>query len=196
MGRSGLRVSPLCLGSMMFGGATDESTAARARSTWRSAWMVNRRSSLRRRKWRRCKPPDCQVFAPVGDPLAVAIADPQPDGSATLGMISDEIDALMLRDAQPGGTLWLNRLTAAVSDAGGVESFNLVAPTANMVSASSHIPIWRQPPETFGCRPPEATNLANRLQRDANLVRPSGDLGYGEGTDGAANRRAIRVRYA
>ncbi len=29
MGRSGLRVSPLCLGSMMFGGATDEPTAAR-----------------------------------------------------------------------------------------------------------------------------------------------------------------------
>ena len=29
MGRSGLKVSPLCLGTMMFGGATDEATAAR-----------------------------------------------------------------------------------------------------------------------------------------------------------------------
>jgi aryl-alcohol dehydrogenase-like predicted oxidoreductase len=29
LGRSGLRVSPLCLGTMMFGGATDEPTAAR-----------------------------------------------------------------------------------------------------------------------------------------------------------------------
>jgi aryl-alcohol dehydrogenase-like predicted oxidoreductase len=29
LGQSGLRVSPLCLGSMMFGGATDEATAAR-----------------------------------------------------------------------------------------------------------------------------------------------------------------------
>ena len=29
LGRSGLRVSPLCLGAMMFGGATDEPTAAR-----------------------------------------------------------------------------------------------------------------------------------------------------------------------
>jgi aryl-alcohol dehydrogenase-like predicted oxidoreductase len=29
LGRSGLRVSPLCLGSMMFGGATDEGTATR-----------------------------------------------------------------------------------------------------------------------------------------------------------------------
>jgi len=29
LGRSGLKVSPLCLGTMMFGGATDEATAAR-----------------------------------------------------------------------------------------------------------------------------------------------------------------------
>ncbi len=29
LGQSGLRVSPLCLGAMMFGGATDEPTAAR-----------------------------------------------------------------------------------------------------------------------------------------------------------------------
>ena len=29
LGQSGLRVSPLCLGSMKFGGATDEPTAAR-----------------------------------------------------------------------------------------------------------------------------------------------------------------------
>ena len=29
LGRSGLKVSPLCLGTMMFGGPTDEPTAAR-----------------------------------------------------------------------------------------------------------------------------------------------------------------------
>jgi aryl-alcohol dehydrogenase (NADP+) len=29
LGRSGLKVSPLCLGTMMFGGATDEPTAQR-----------------------------------------------------------------------------------------------------------------------------------------------------------------------
>ena len=29
LGRSGLRVSPLCLGAMMFGGATDEPTSGR-----------------------------------------------------------------------------------------------------------------------------------------------------------------------
>src|ERR1700676_4679147 len=29
LGRSGLKISPLCLGTMMFGGATDEPTSAR-----------------------------------------------------------------------------------------------------------------------------------------------------------------------
>ena len=29
LGRSGLKVSPLCLGTMMFGGATDDATSAR-----------------------------------------------------------------------------------------------------------------------------------------------------------------------
>ena len=29
LGRSGLKVSPICLGTMMFGGPTDEATSAR-----------------------------------------------------------------------------------------------------------------------------------------------------------------------
>jgi len=29
LGRSGLKISPICLGTMMFGGPTDEATAAR-----------------------------------------------------------------------------------------------------------------------------------------------------------------------
>src|ERR1700760_2554761 len=29
LGRSGLKISPICLGTMMFGGATDESTSVR-----------------------------------------------------------------------------------------------------------------------------------------------------------------------
>ncbi|MGQ4274010.1 aldo/keto reductase [Terrihabitans sp. B22-R8] len=36
LGRSGLKISPLCLGSMMFGGATDEPTAARIVDSARS----------------------------------------------------------------------------------------------------------------------------------------------------------------
>ena len=62
---------------------------------------------------------DCQVFAPVGDPLTVTIAALVPDTPATRGAIGDAINALLLRDAQPGVTLWLNQLTAAICDAGG-----------------------------------------------------------------------------
>lgn len=39
------------------------------------------------------------------------------------GAIGGAINALLLRDAQPGGTLWLNGLTAAISNAGGVDGF-------------------------------------------------------------------------
>jgi uncharacterized phage protein gp47/JayE len=91
---------------------------------------------------------DCHVFAPAGDPLAVTIVDLQPDTPATRAAIGDAINALLLRDAQPGGTIWLNRLTTAISDAGGVESFNLVSPTANVVSAAGHLPVYG--PVTFG----------------------------------------------
>jgi aryl-alcohol dehydrogenase-like predicted oxidoreductase len=37
LGRSGLKVSPLCLGAMMFGGATDEATSARIVASVREA---------------------------------------------------------------------------------------------------------------------------------------------------------------
>ena len=37
LGRSGLKVSPICLGTMMFGGPTDEATSARIIATARDA---------------------------------------------------------------------------------------------------------------------------------------------------------------
>ncbi len=38
LGRSGLKVSPLCLGAMMFGGATDEATSRRIVERARPSW--------------------------------------------------------------------------------------------------------------------------------------------------------------
>lgn len=58
-----------------------------------------------------------------------------------------DITGWLLRYAQPDGTSWLNRLTAAINDAGRRGSFNLVAPTANLASASGHMPIFA--PVTF-----------------------------------------------
>jgi aryl-alcohol dehydrogenase-like predicted oxidoreductase len=37
LGRSGLNVSPICLGTMMFGGPTDEATSARIVAKARAA---------------------------------------------------------------------------------------------------------------------------------------------------------------
>jgi len=37
LGRSGLKISPICLGTMMFGGATDEETSARIIASARDA---------------------------------------------------------------------------------------------------------------------------------------------------------------
>ena len=37
LGRSGLKVSPICLGTMMFGGATDEADSARIVASAREA---------------------------------------------------------------------------------------------------------------------------------------------------------------
>ena len=36
----------------------------------------------------------------------------------------------------------ISKAGAAISDAGGVASFNLVAPVANVVSAAGHMPIF------------------------------------------------------
>ena len=42
LGRSGLKVSPLCLGTMMFGGVTDDATAARIVARARSRGELHR----------------------------------------------------------------------------------------------------------------------------------------------------------
>ena len=51
LGRSGLKVSPLCLGTMMFGGATDEPTAQRIIAKAREAGLNFHRHG-RRLQWR------------------------------------------------------------------------------------------------------------------------------------------------
>jgi hypothetical protein len=48
----------------------------------------------------------------------------------------------LARPPRSAGTLWLNRLSAAISDAGGVTRFDLVALSADVVSAAGHIPTF------------------------------------------------------
>jgi uncharacterized phage protein gp47/JayE len=90
---------------------------------------------------------DCNVFAPAGDPFAVTVAGLSPNTPATQAAVNTAIADLLARDAQPAGTIWLNRLSAAISDAGGVDHFELTSPTADVVSASGHMPNFA--PVTF-----------------------------------------------
>lgn len=90
---------------------------------------------------------DCQVFAPVGDPFAVTLAALSPNTPATQAAVNAAVADLLARDAIPAGRIYLNRLYAALSDAGSVNSFELVAPAADVVSATGHMPVFQ--PVTF-----------------------------------------------
>lgn len=90
---------------------------------------------------------DCQVFAPAGDPFAVTLAALSPNTPATQAAINAAVADLLARDAMPAGRIYLNRLYAALSDAGGANSFELVAPMADVVSATGHMPVFQ--PVTF-----------------------------------------------
>jgi uncharacterized phage protein gp47/JayE len=90
---------------------------------------------------------DCAVFAPAGDPFAVTVAGLSPNTPTTQAAINTAVADLLARDAQPEGTIWLNRLSAAISDAGGVNHFELTHPTADVISATGHMPIFA--PITF-----------------------------------------------
>jgi uncharacterized phage protein gp47/JayE len=86
---------------------------------------------------------DVQVFAPVADPLAVTVHDFQPDSTITRAAVNASIADLLARDAAPGGTIWLNRISAAISEAGGVSHFELAYPVADVVSTSGHMPTFQ-----------------------------------------------------
>ena len=90
---------------------------------------------------------DVVVFAPAGDPFAVTVSGLTPNTPTTQAAINAAVADLLTRDGMPAGRIYLNRLYAALSDAGGVTSFELVAPTADVVSATGHMPIFA--PVTF-----------------------------------------------
>jgi hypothetical protein len=58
---------------------------------------------------------------------------------------------LLAGDAMPAGRIYLNPLSAAPSDAGGVNSFELSAPTVDVVSATGHMPVF-QPHDLGECQ--------------------------------------------
>ncbi|MEJ0020739.1 MAG: baseplate J/gp47 family protein [Acetobacteraceae bacterium] len=82
------------------------------------------------------------VFAPAGDPFAVTVAGLSPSTVTTQAAVNAAVADLLARDGMPAGRIYLNRLFAAISDAGGVDHFALTTPTADVVSATGHMPIF------------------------------------------------------
>lgn len=78
------------------------------------------------------------VVAPVATPLNFTI-QLTPNTSAVRGAVEAELRDLILREAQPGGTLLLSHLREAVSSAAGETDHVMTVPSANVVHGTGQI---------------------------------------------------------
>lgn len=78
--------------------------------------------------------PDTQLFVPQ---LIV-----KPDTEATRSAASQALSDLVEHEGEPGGTLLISRIRAAISLAPGVEDYDLQWPTADVTHATGVLPIW------------------------------------------------------
>lgn len=82
---------------------------------------------------------DVTVVAPVAVPIAFEISGLDPATDAVKAAVEAELRDLIRREAEPGGTLLLSHVREAVSIAAGEADHVLVAPAANVVSATAEI---------------------------------------------------------
>lgn len=69
------------------------------------------------------------VFAPVEVPTDVAIADLEPDTPEIRRLIYEGLYHMLLEEAEPGGSIYRDQWSAAISFTPGVRRFVLVSPT-------------------------------------------------------------------
>ncbi|SNT29087.1 Uncharacterized phage protein gp47/JayE [Noviherbaspirillum humi] len=81
------------------------------------------------------------VAAPIADTLNFQIQAVSPNTAAVQAAIQAELADLLLREATPGGTLYLSHIRAAISAAAGEANHVLVSPSADVVSATGHMPV-------------------------------------------------------
>ena len=81
------------------------------------------------------------VFAPVADTQNFTI-EINPSTIAVKNAIEAELKDFLRREAEPGGTLYLSRINEAISIAAGEFDHVLTAPSADVVSAAGHIPVF------------------------------------------------------
>lgn len=77
-------------------------------------------------------PAEVIVFAPTAVELDITITELTPDTSAVRDAIEAEIEDMLARDAEPGGTIKLSRIREAISTATGEEDFTMTVPAADV----------------------------------------------------------------
>lgn len=81
---------------------------------------------------------DVTVIAPVVEPLDMSIRL-SPDTALVRAAVTAELKEMILREATPGGSLPVSRLSAAVSAAAGEYSHNLLAPAGDVTTSFGRI---------------------------------------------------------
>lgn len=81
------------------------------------------------------------VFAPTPLEIDLEITGLVPDDAATRAAVEAEIEDLLIRSAQPGGTILISQLRAAISQAAGETDHVLVSPTANIVPGAAELAV-------------------------------------------------------
>ena len=79
--------------------------------------------------------------APIPDTLNFTISV-TPNTSTVKDAVTAELKDLLLREAQPSGTLLLSHIRAAISAAAGETNYTMSSPSADVVSASGHMPVF------------------------------------------------------
>jgi uncharacterized phage protein gp47/JayE len=80
------------------------------------------------------------VVAPVAVALNFTIHI-VPDNSSTRAAVQAELEDLLRRDGQPGGTILLSQIRVAVGSADGVTDFTITTPAANVTHTTGQLPI-------------------------------------------------------
>lgn len=83
---------------------------------------------------------DVTVFAPAAVPLDFTI-DPSPDTASVRLAIENELRDMLIRDAEPGGTILLSRIREAISISAGEENHDLVSPAADVTHSTGEIAV-------------------------------------------------------
>lgn len=81
------------------------------------------------------------AVAPIAAELDFEISGLSPNTTAVKSAIETALADLILSEGEPGATLLLSHIQAAVANAGGVYDFSLVSPAANVAHGTGEIPV-------------------------------------------------------